>query len=255
MHAIRGLPFAILMVASAGCEDHAVPSGSPSHPPPSPKAIQVYLQVDDDRGRPGDRIRVFVAVRIGTERDVRLGSYTGRLRFDPRALRWRDHARIDDGLRVVNPSGAADGEIRFAGASAGGFEDLVLYEGEFDVRRSNYLRGLTLEMEELAAALTLADLRPVLEVVPNVFLRAPVDSSPAPERPLPAGNDATPGRGGRTSLHAPDRIRTCDLWLRRPTLYPTELLAPAAGRAGALAQECAGEPWASASSSDRGARI
>ena len=25
---------------------------------------------------------------------------------------------------------------------------------------------------------------------------------------------------------APDRIRTCDLWLRRPTLYPTELRAP-----------------------------
>lgn len=24
---------------------------------------------------------------------------------------------------------------------------------------------------------------------------------------------------------APDRIRTCDLWLRRPVLYPTELQA------------------------------
>ena len=24
---------------------------------------------------------------------------------------------------------------------------------------------------------------------------------------------------------APDRIRTCDLWFRRPTLYPTELQA------------------------------
>ena len=27
---------------------------------------------------------------------------------------------------------------------------------------------------------------------------------------------------------APDRIRTCDLWLRRPALYPTELRARAA---------------------------
>ena len=26
---------------------------------------------------------------------------------------------------------------------------------------------------------------------------------------------------------APDRIRTCGLWLRRPTLYPTELRAHA----------------------------
>ena len=32
--------------------------------------------------------------------------------------------------------------------------------------------------------------------------------------------NAPPGDG------APDRIRTCDLWLRRPTLYPTELRAP-----------------------------
>ena len=30
-----------------------------------------------------------------------------------------------------------------------------------------------------------------------------------------------PGNGNG----APDRIRTCDLWLRRPTLYPTELRA------------------------------
>src|ERR1700710_2217920 len=27
-------------------------------------------------------------------------------------------------------------------------------------------------------------------------------------------------------LGAPDRSRTCDLWLRKPTLYPTELRAP-----------------------------
>src|SRR5690606_19600617 len=29
--------------------------------------------------------------------------------------------------------------------------------------------------------------------------------------------------------HAPDRIRTCDLWLRRPTLYPAELRARKTG--------------------------
>ena len=33
---------------------------------------------------------------------------------------------------------------------------------------------------------------------------------------------------------APDRIRTCDLWLRRPTLYPTELRAR--GREGYAAE-------------------
>jgi hypothetical protein len=33
----------------------------------------------------------------------------------------------------------------------------------------------------------------------------------------------------RDSTSAPDRIRTCDLRFRRPTLYPTELLARVAG--------------------------
>ena len=34
--------------------------------------------------------------------------------------------------------------------------------------------------------------------------------------------------GGSHSIGngAPDRIRTCDLWLRRPALYPTELRVP-----------------------------
>jgi len=32
----------------------------------------------------------------------------------------------------------------------------------------------------------------------------------------------------RLSVDAPDRIRTCDLRFRRPTLYPTELLAQSA---------------------------
>src|SRR5690606_9409789 len=34
---------------------------------------------------------------------------------------------------------------------------------------------------------------------------------------------------GLALADAPDRIRTCDLWLRRPTLYPAELRARATG--------------------------
>ena len=33
-------------------------------------------------------------------------------------------------------------------------------------------------------------------------------------------------------LGAPDRIRTCGLWFRRPTLYPTELQAHTGGEGG-----------------------
>src|SRR5215211_2411460 len=34
----------------------------------------------------------------------------------------------------------------------------------------------------------------------------------------------------RNARNAPDRIRTCDLWFRRPALYPTELRARVRGR-------------------------
>ena len=33
------------------------------------------------------------------------------------------------------------------------------------------------------------------------------------------------GRGGGSCINAPDRTRTCDLWFRKPPLYPTELRA------------------------------
>jgi hypothetical protein len=175
VYALRVVPLAILTVVVVGCNERLATSRPPADPPPFPEGVQAYVQIDDDRARPGDRVRVFVKVRFGAEHGARLGSYTGRLRFDPRALRWHDHAPIRDGLRAVNPSGAAAGEIRFAGASAGGFEEPVLYVGEFEVLRRNYVRGLRLEVEELAAALSLADLRPDLEVAPRVFVRPPAD--------------------------------------------------------------------------------
>ena len=60
-------------------------------------------------------------------------------------------------------------------------------------------------------------------VAPNVAIDDDGFSPPptvGPYRSLP-GTGVRRQEGG-----APDRIRTCDLWLRRPTLYPTELRAP-----------------------------
>jgi hypothetical protein len=54
----------------------------------------------------------------------------------------------------------------------------------------------------------------------------------------PSGASPAPGKEKRhrqsdgaasLSFSAPDRIRTCDLWLRRPTLYPAELRARTTG--------------------------
>src|SRR5881296_2618928 len=74
---------------------------------------------------------------------------------------------------------------------------------------------------------------PVLSANPSCAAEMDPGASPESSRVL-RGRVATPlppqpqgRRRGRASAawHAPDRIRTCDLRFRRPTLYPAELRA------------------------------
>jgi hypothetical protein len=133
--------------------------------------VQAFVQVDNPNAQPGEQVHVFVRVQMGTETSARLGSYTGRLAFDPEALAFKGEVKINDGLRVTNPSGAGSGELRFAGAAAAGFSDLTLYEGIFEVKGTGYLEALAVRMEELSAAVTLTQLEQNLEVPTQVFLR------------------------------------------------------------------------------------
>jgi hypothetical protein len=170
--AMRPVSLLVLGVLTlAGCEDDPLTSRTPGEPPPPAQGIQAFIQVDDDRAQPGDVVRVWVKVQIGGETDARLGSYTGRLRFDPAALDLRGETAINDGMRVTNPAGAAQGDLRFAGASPAGFQSLTLYEATFEVTKPDYMDGLRLEMEEVSAALSLTNLTPTLRVAPRVFLR------------------------------------------------------------------------------------
>ena len=169
---ITGIALAGLALAASGCDDDPTASGTPEAPAPPTTGVQAFVQVDNEHAVPGDLVRVFVRVQFGTETDAKLGSYTGRLRFDGDALGWREDVAIDDDLRVTNPNGASGGEIRFAGASAGGFADLTLYQGVFEVRKSGWLDALSLQMDELSAARTLGNLQPALQVAPRVFLRS-----------------------------------------------------------------------------------
>lgn len=160
-----------LAAALGACKDDPVPARSAAEPPPPTQGVQAFVQVDNDNAQPGDRVQVYVRMQVGTESQSKIGSYTGRLRFDPEVLTWVQDNQINDGLRVTNPSGAGEGDIRFAGASAAGFNDPALYQGEFEVRKAGYTNGLKLEMEELSAAATLGNLKPQLQVVPQTFLR------------------------------------------------------------------------------------
>jgi len=171
MRSVRFLSFATVLLGLAACDNEPLTSrDGPDQPPPA-EAIQAYLQVDNDQAGPGDRVHVYVNVQLGSGSQAKLGSYTGRLAFDPKALGLVESVEINDGLRVINPNGAPTGEIRFAGAAARGFEDLTVYHGVFEVKDADYMKALELKMEELSAALTLTDLQPQLQVTPQVFLR------------------------------------------------------------------------------------
>ncbi len=171
MRSVHVLSLAGLLFAVFACNDDPLKSGLPEAPPPPVQGVQAFVQVDNTQAQPGDQIHVFVRVQFGTETSAKLGSYTGRLNFDPQVLGYKGEAKINDGLRVTNPNGAAQGEVRFAGASAAGFADLTLYECIFEVKKAGYLDALRLNMEELSAAMTLADLHKNLEQPPQVFFR------------------------------------------------------------------------------------
>lgn len=171
MRSVPILYLAGLSLAAAACADDPLKSGLPETPPPPTQGVQAFLQVDNTQAQPGDQIHVYVRVQMGTQNSAKLGSYTGRLRFDPEALAFKGEVKINDGLRVTNPAGAGTGELRFAGAAAAGFADLTLYQVAFEVKKAGYADGLKLQMEELSAAATLTDLKKNMELPHQIFLR------------------------------------------------------------------------------------
>ena len=171
MKTVRSFTVAVLALGLAACDQEPLKSKSPGEPPPLTLGAQAFVQVDNDLAKPGERVSVYVRVQLGTENQAKVGSYTGRLKFNPEALTWISDQPINDGLRVTNPKGAETGDVRFAGASAGGFTDLALYHGVFEVRKAGYMDQLRTEMEELSAATSLGDLKPQLKLMPQIFLR------------------------------------------------------------------------------------
>ena len=167
MHLIR---LATVTIALAACQDQPLRTTEPASPPSPQQGVAAYVSVDRLDAPVGATVRVRVEVQVGTQQDFKLGSFTGRLRFDPAQLQFQQENPISDGLRIANPANAAKGEIRFAGASAQGFATLVLYDGSFTVKTANYATGLSLVMEEMSAAKSLTNLRPQLNVSRQIFL-------------------------------------------------------------------------------------
>jgi hypothetical protein len=165
MNAIR---VALVSLALTACQDEPARTTGPT-PPPIQQGVQAFVTVDNLSARVGERVRVRVEVQVGSQHDFKVGSYTGRLRFNTARLAYRSENPINDGLRVTNPAGAPTGELRFAGASPTGFNTLVLYDATFEVLAAGYASDLVLQMEELSAARTLQNLQPQLRVQPRAF--------------------------------------------------------------------------------------
>ena len=171
MTSVHKLAAASLLLALAACDQDPTTSKTPSAPAPQAQGIQAFIQVDNDHAKPGDVIHVFVRVQLGTESQAKVGSYTGLLTFDTTSLGYQSETKINDGLRVTNPAFGV-GKIKFAGVAATGLADLTLYDGTFEVKRADYRDRLLLDMEELSAALTMGNLKPQLQVTPQIFLRS-----------------------------------------------------------------------------------
>ena len=172
MRSVQMLTLTAALLVAVACNDDPLKSKTPGEPPAPAQGAQAFVQVDNVDAQPGERINVYVRVQLGTETQAKVGSYTGKLTFNAEALSWVSDQQINDGLRVINPAGSERGEIRFAGASANGFNDLGLYHGVFEVKKRDYMNQLAVQMDELSAAVTLRDLKPQLQVTPQIFLRA-----------------------------------------------------------------------------------
>jgi hypothetical protein len=168
----------VVVLAGAACADE--PTRPVVAPPPPEQGINAFVSVDNLHALPGQTVRVSVLVRAAAA-GLKVGSYTGRLRFNPALLAYKAEVAINDGLRVANPNGAGTGQLRFAGANAVGFTNLTLYSADFTVRGAGWASALGLEMEELSAARSLANLTAQLRVVKTVFS----DGEPPVVQPKP----------------------------------------------------------------------
>jgi hypothetical protein len=164
---MTSLRIALVSLTLAACQDEPPVTGTA--PPPVQNGVAAFVTVDNPDARVGQSVRVRVEVRVAAGQTFKVGSFTGRLRFDPSRVRFGAEHPISDGLRVANTTGAAAGEIRFAGAAPAGFTTLVLYDATFEVRAAGFAPTLQLQMEELSAATTLQNLAPQLNVSRQVF--------------------------------------------------------------------------------------
>ena len=138
----------ILAVAMGGCAENSVlEPGLESPFPPLPAD-----QVDGVRGSllVGPWLAGVQEVAVWMEADDnRLGAYQARLRFDFSVLNYEGSESSDEGFRVLNAEKVQEGELRFAGFAAEGFDDPEVIRIRFESDRQVEPGELTLLIEAI----------------------------------------------------------------------------------------------------------
>ncbi len=157
---IRLLPCVAIALAIAASGCHEYRSVVPTVDQPASRSITPRIDVTSSG------TSAVITLALDVQGDVgKIGSFTGRLHFDPAGLAYDDEVVLSDGtLRASNPG---VGEIRFAGASAAGVEIAALAKFRFTVKNAAALQGVRFDLEEIHE-LTRAD------------THASVQRSPAP---------------------------------------------------------------------------
>ena len=129
-----------LALLATGCRDatNIVDSGQPLSKPSITPRANLVMRADT----------ALVTVWLDVRGDVgKIGSFTGRLRYDQAVLEYGGEVPVNDGaLRAVN---AGAGEVRVAGASAAGVDRTSLAQFRFRVRNATGNPDLQFDLDEL----------------------------------------------------------------------------------------------------------
>jgi len=138
----------MLAFAVSACDDAIPAGGALVEAAPREPGINAYLSVDRPDAGVGEVVRLDARLAV-VETDVTVSGFVATLTYDPTRVDVIDEIAVDDGAMRVGNLAAGPGLARFAGASSDGLASDVLFSIRVRPRAADYLKGLTLTLDEL----------------------------------------------------------------------------------------------------------
>lgn len=168
---------AAALVAAVACSEDRVlgPTSTGSDDAATPGVDSgVLIAMAADPFEAGEQVlRILV---VPTE--LALGSYQGRVSFDPELLQLIDARMPARGFRVVNTEPASEGLVRFAGFTVDGFGEAEVLALRFRTTRPIEPTAVTLELEVAGTLEGEAVPRPQLSVLRGAFAQVSRQEEP-----------------------------------------------------------------------------